>query len=426
MYRFINFKGFADATLELRTPVTILIGRNGAGKSNVIEGMDIAAGILRGRQLAEIGLPGDVNAAVPVRGGHAECIRKGAQSFAIGLHTGAGAVEYTFEVRRTSGKPIRSTLSVFERGHNGTELQFDTSGESGDSVVTATSPTLGVKSWAHPGNCSILGNGGHVPHLLHDGFALMAERLREGFGTVAVVDPVPARMRMPVREVAGDHVRDCSNVPAALNWLADGTATQKAQFGRIREFVARLLEQSEAKLEVMPFQGTGMVSFKIRLADVDCPATLLSDGTLHAIAVATALEIAPQGAIVCIEDIDRGVHPSQMRHLLDFVAGVAERNKLRVLLTTQNTGLLDAVNDEEMSGVVLCYWDERTKASTLVPLMDLPDAKFFIRSGHLGDAVARELYRSRLDPDFEAKSLAGALERMAESEAAIREARGWK
>ena len=37
MFYFRNFKGFADVTLNLERPVTILIGPNGSGKTTLIK-----------------------------------------------------------------------------------------------------------------------------------------------------------------------------------------------------------------------------------------------------------------------------------------------------------------------------------------------------------------------------------------------------
>lgn len=41
MHYFNNFKGFAQAELDLSQPLTILIGPNGSGKSNVIEAVEL-------------------------------------------------------------------------------------------------------------------------------------------------------------------------------------------------------------------------------------------------------------------------------------------------------------------------------------------------------------------------------------------------
>ena len=66
---------------------------------------------------------------------------------------------------------------------------------------------------------------------------------------------------------------------------------------------------------------------------------------LHPLAIAAAMLSAPEGSLVVIEEIDNGVHPSRARHLLDSIRTVAERRKLRVLLSTHNPAMLDALPD---------------------------------------------------------------------------------
>ena len=59
----------------------------------------------------------------------------------------------------------------------------------------------------------------------------------------------------------------------------------------------------------------------------------------------------PEGSLVVIENTDNGVHPSRARHLLDSIRSVAERRKLRVLLSTHNPTMLDALPDAAVPDV---------------------------------------------------------------------------
>jgi ABC-type branched-subunit amino acid transport system ATPase component len=89
MHRFVNFKGFADAEVNLGEPVTLLIGKNGAGKTNCIEGVELLAEIARGRPLYEISDVGR-GGGFEVRGGLAGCVRTGSATFRLEF---AGNVE---------------------------------------------------------------------------------------------------------------------------------------------------------------------------------------------------------------------------------------------------------------------------------------------------------------------------------------------
>ncbi|QXE26094.1 ATPase-like protein [Richelia sinica FACHB-800] len=75
-----------------------------------------------------------------------------------------------------------------------------------------------------------------------------------------------------------------------------------------------------------------------------CEAALLSDGTLRVLAIAAAMLSATEGSLVVIEEIDNGVHPNRAKHLLASIRDIAERRKLRVLLSTHNPALMDALS----------------------------------------------------------------------------------
>ncbi len=85
-----------------------------------------------------------------------------------------------------------------------------------------------------------------------------------------------------------------------------------------------------------------------------------------------------------IEEIDNGVHPSRAAMLLEQISTLAKRRKLRVLLSSHNPALLDALPDSAVSSVVFCYRDPRNGSSRLVRLQDLPDYPGLIAQGGIG------------------------------------------
>ena len=82
MHRFIDFKSFRRAEIELHRPLTILVGPNGSGKSNALEGIEVLASIAAGNRLREI-TDLDREGALNVRGGLQGCPRYGTDSFAL-------------------------------------------------------------------------------------------------------------------------------------------------------------------------------------------------------------------------------------------------------------------------------------------------------------------------------------------------------
>ncbi|MCW5255948.1 ATP-binding protein [Verminephrobacter aporrectodeae subsp. tuberculatae] len=134
----------------------------------------------------------------------------------------------------------------------------------------------------------------------------------------------------------------------------------------------------------------------------ECEAALLSDGTLRVLAIAAAMLSAPEGSLVVIEEIDNGVHPGRARHLLERIQTVAEERKLRVLLSTHNPAMLDALPDRAVPDVVFCYRDPKLGDSRLVRLGSLPDAPDLLipdTLGHLMTSGALDRFvKNRQDP----------------------------
>lgn len=48
MHRLIDFKSFADVSVNLFRPMTVLIGPNGSGKTNLIEAVELLAFLASG------------------------------------------------------------------------------------------------------------------------------------------------------------------------------------------------------------------------------------------------------------------------------------------------------------------------------------------------------------------------------------------
>jgi hypothetical protein len=122
---------------------------------------------------------------------------------------------------------------------------------------------------------------------------------------------------------------------------------------------------------------------------VDAP--LLSDGTLRVLAIAAALLTASQGSLVVIEEIDNGVHPSRAHMLVTQIQEIARARKLRVLLTSHNPALLDALPDSALPDVVCCYRDPADGSSQLTRLGDMARYPELVAQGPLGQLMTRRV-----------------------------------
>ena len=122
------------------------------------------------------------------------------------------------------------------------------------------------------------------------------------------------------------------------------------------------------------------------------PATLLSDGTLRVLAIAAALLGAPENALVVIEEIDNGIHPSRAKHLVNQMYSIAKARKIQLLLTTHNPALMNAIPVRELGNVLCCFRDVENGSSKIIQLGKLPRFIDLVTRGPLGDIVVSDFF----------------------------------
>ena len=188
--------------------------------------------------------------------------------------------------------------------------------------------------------------------------------------------------------------RTLSGNGANLSGVLYNLCREKSTEREVLQFIKALPEQDIRNIDFIETpRSEAMVklteTFGGRKTEYD--ATLLSDGTLRVLAIAAAVLSAPEGSIVVIEEIDNGVHPSRAEQILSRLSRIAEERDLRVLISSHNPALLDALPDDAVPNVVFCYRGPRTGTSRLVRLADIPDYPELIAQGAVGHLVTRGL-----------------------------------
>ncbi len=89
-----------------------------------------------------------------------------------------------------------------------------------------------------------------------------------------------------------------------------------------------------------------------------------SDGTLHALAIILAMEIQPEGTTMLIEEPEQNLHPWAIRFIIDFARDVIAAHKIQVILSTHSEHVLNCVNPEEVL-IVTRTPQDGTKAKTI-------------------------------------------------------------
>ena len=113
MHCLTDFKNFAYAELDLFEPLTVLLGRNGSGKTNLIEGVELFATLVRGVPFNEI-TDIDRGGSFELRGGLRSCVRFGSET--LGLR---------FDRALVGDQPVDYFIEIATRGKNDVQLAVE-------------------------------------------------------------------------------------------------------------------------------------------------------------------------------------------------------------------------------------------------------------------------------------------------------------
>ena len=418
MHRLKNFKNFQSASLDLFEPLTILLGRNGSGKTNLIEGVELMAALARGvptNDVTEIGRGG----AHEVRGGLPSCGRFGTASFELRLdeafvefESRRDPIDYSIEIATDDSAGAHLAAETLKVGNS---VLFDAQSEDGEifdvqynNFAPGRNPSCRLST-----SSSVLSRYDEVVA----NSKTMSKKLRRVKRTVASVtdylrgsytfDPVAKFMRNYERASPQPRLlRNGSNLSAVLFALSEGGSEQKGALRRITRTIRQIPEEPFKSIGFVETQlGDVMAGFRMepdailngdRLMD----ARLLSDGTLRMLAVLTALETVPRRSRIVIEEFDNGLHPSRAKLLVQHLASTAKQRRLNVLLTTHNSACMDTLDEEQLMNVWICHRDSARKSSKVTRLADLDELMAMGITGSLGDFVTRGTLENRLAASY--------------------------
>ena len=426
--RLTAFTSFRDVVLPL-VPLTVLIGRNGAGKSNALDALEVLSRLAKGTEIRDA-LDGVSRDAGPVRGGVEGCPPIGSDIFELGVTVKqAGGSDIRLDVRiqaRPQMQVLVERLTVDVQGRR--RVLLETLAPQADRA------DIEVKLWN--------GEQGRNPHRLFRASHLVTAQLPlrlEGrteaeqhilqtagdvlavLGGVFHLDPVPHLMRQYVPEQDVVLRRTGENLSAAVARLQHD---EPAKFTALADIIKDLPEHEVRAIEIRR-GGFGEVMLglsEIKNGEsVTVPARQMSDGMLRMMAIATALLAGGRGLAVdsaasgaspltlVIEELENGLHPTQATRVVELLKSSAAQQGYQVVLTTHSPALLNALDGDDHSGVVVIGRDRETGRSRATRLVDLPGYYTMMASGGLGDAVAAG--RS-LDPENLSRVDTGDLHRL--------------
>lgn len=406
--RLTAFKSYAEVVLPLE-PLTVLIGRNGGGKSNALDALEFFSRLARGDEVRDA-LEGNRRDSDSIRGGLDGCAPHGSDTFEVGVTV---ETDISPSVTLDVVVQVRPQVQVIsERLCGKIDGRWHTLLESSDP--DAHRGDLDATVWN--------GSRGRNPrwtfrssHLLTAQLPLRVSGKTQGegrllatvnaaltvLGGVFHLDPVPHLMRQYVAEQDIVLRRTGENLSAAVARLKHH---DRAKFDRLVEEVKSLPEYKIRGLDIGR-GGFGDVMIALKesrgRSSVAVPARQMSDGMLRVLAIATALITGGGGLAIdsgtdghssalmlVIEELENGLHPSQAAQLLNLIKAASGEQDFQVVLTTHSPALLNALTGDDHPGVVLIERERISGRSTATRLVDLPGYLRLMAGSQLGDAVS--------------------------------------
>lgn len=393
--RLVDFKNFGNETLHMG-PLTVIVGANASGKSNLRDAFRILHGIGRGYTLGEI-IGGKYGAGgqqewAPTRGTADEIIRFGRTAFA--LQVKAAGIDYSIRVSRSAerGGAFRVTEETLRRPSR-PDPTYTSHPGSGDLVHEQDDDTHLLLRMDKTGKQRRLGDRIAVrpdqPALtqIHEHRRVVkahkehAQKVIDLLSNMRFLDLEPNRMReaaFPGQTRLGD---GGENLPTVLKAICDDPRRQEALAEWTRELTP--MDVRAFDFPVDPTTGRVQLTF-LEANDRRVSAYAASDGTLRFIAMLAGLMGTESERIYVFEEIDNGIHPSRMRLLLDLIERQTAKGRIQVVTTTHSPDLLSIVGDKTFGNTSVVCRRERTDDAVIRRVRDLPKADEIRRKQGLG------------------------------------------
>ncbi|MBD2569979.1 AAA family ATPase [Anabaena lutea] len=371
-----NWKSFRYAELPL-DPLTVLIGTNASGKSNVVEALEFLQRIARGEDV-KTALAGD-KMLPAIRGGVEWAAHKPENKFSLkaSVQLKDSDIDYIYNIE-VATQPLARILenSILTQEYKNNNQNYVDSyylykltygySLSQNKTIPMKLEFLDEESGESDNNIT---------------------QILEAIQNIFILNPIPSKMR-DYSHLSETLESDSSNIAGVIAALTD---EQKAQVeSTLSEYIKYLPEGDIKKVwaeKVGRFRNDAMLYCQEEwkpgeITEID--ARSMSDGTLRFLAILTALLTRPEGSQIVIEEIDNGLHPSRAALLVKILKEIGSKRNIDILLTTHNPALLDAFGSEIVPFVVVAHRDSETGESKLTLLEDIENLPLLLASGTLG------------------------------------------
>lgn len=402
--RIRNFKSFADSAFPL-SALTLVVGANGAGKSNLFDALRFLRYVGEGLSLRDAiegyasAEPGYLRVS-GIRGGGREVARLGSGSsvFSIELTCSVEAdkLQYRLDVDVGMHRVVREKLWSSQHG---SEYVFDTHPDVEPPAQPVDSPVVMARYYRK--------SAGRRPQTEFDASRSIlaqfagrkansaeneesADRLREELRAITPLELRPEALRQYSpggTNGLGEHGENFASMVAALLEAAEADPEAAARVKAIEAWLNELTPSSIGSLAVET-APTGEVIFAAVEASRDRSLTArsLSDGTVRFAALAYVLLGESRRRTLLIEEIENGIHPARADLLLRMLEMTAAKDPLtQAICTTHSPALLRAASRSTAMDALVVGWDPENDCSHISRVRDLPDLEAVLEGADLGE-----------------------------------------
>lgn len=373
--KFTHFKCLFDVTVPLER-LTVLVGKNGSGKTSVLQGLHLLARVAFRHGAADT-LEGQASEAFSGRFDP----HRVASHFQLEGREPVQAPEVSVSVTGLDGSTCAVTLDVRDPAKAHVHVDASPPGpnlwQRNHSLrpdATAVVSALYLKLDAEAASRPSVGAGGASDNP-------RVEDVGDGLPTV-------------LNYLAGAHPEALDAIVADLARVVPGVRGIRTLPATVTlERRQRISFDDSPPLERLLKTSFPGHKFELRLKDLGAiPADLLSEGTILTLALLTVLhDPQRQPSLLLLDDLDAALHPEALKPLVDNIRRILDqRPGLQILATCHSPYLLDHFEANEVVALAVGPFG-RTSAARL---SDHPDWesrwKASIRPGEFWGSVGEE------------------------------------
>lgn len=412
-FKFINWKSLKESTLYI-DPITVLIGTNASGKSNIIDGIAFLNGSSHGRNL-QAALDGESGMLLDgtiggIRGGSEYAAMFPGDRFTLETIVQEDEkTDYKYSITiRTKPNVEVFAESLVKIVHNKkrpkeTNLFNALRNSDGDEYSSPTIPTYINNGQGKPirkdlkNFISVLSQLKNYD-IISDvtvAISLVIINLEEIF----ILDPIPSLMR-DYKPFSPHLARNASNLAGMIAALPENKRLKIEE--QLTNYVSNLPEGEIKRVWTEPvgrFKKDAMIYCEEKWGTDDnnlaIDARGMSDGTLRFLGILATLLTRPEETLVIIEEVDNGLHPSRAKLLLEILKEIGKERKIDILITTHNSALMDEFGAEMIPFIQVIHRDIKEGVSKISLLEDIRNLPKLLANGSIGELSTKgEIERS--------------------------------